>query len=101
MTVNLTTLSNGFRIVTEHMPGLQSASIGIWVTAGGRHERVEQNGIAHFLEHMAFKGTAKRTSLQIAEAIEDVGGILTPTPRAKSPPITRACWKQMSVWGWT
>ena len=69
-------LSNGFRIVTEHMPGLASASIGIWVTAGGRHELPAQNGIAHFLEHMAFKGTAKRTSLQIAEAIEDVGGYI-------------------------
>lgn len=72
----LTTLSNGFRIVTEHMPGLQSASAGIWVMAGGRHERAEQNGIAHFLEHMAFKGTARRTSLQIAEEIEDVGGYI-------------------------
>jgi predicted Zn-dependent peptidase len=58
------------------MPGLQSASIGIWVTAGGRHERVEQNGIAHFLEHMAFKGTKRRSALQIAEAIEDVGGYI-------------------------
>ncbi|EEB86453.1 M16 family metallopeptidase [Roseobacter sp. GAI101] len=69
-------LSNGFRIVTEHMPGLASASIGVWVTAGARHETPQQNGIAHFLEHMAFKGTAKRTSLQIAEAIEDVGGYI-------------------------
>jgi predicted Zn-dependent peptidase len=69
-------LANGFRIVTEHMPGLASASIGVWVAAGGRHETLQQNGIAHFLEHMAFKGTAKRTSLQIAEAIEDVGGYI-------------------------
>lgn len=69
-------LSNGFRIVTEDMPGLASASIGIWVSAGGRHETPEQNGIAHFLEHMAFKGTQRRTSLQIAEAIEDVGGYI-------------------------
>ncbi|MEM9580433.1 MAG: pitrilysin family protein [Pseudomonadota bacterium] len=76
MSVNLHTLSNGFRIVTEHMPGLQSASIGIWVTAGGRDERPEQNGIAHFLEHMAFKGTSRRSALDIAEAIEDVGGYI-------------------------
>ncbi len=69
-------LANGFRIVTEHMPGLASASIGIWVNAGGRHEAPKQNGIAHFLEHMAFKGTAKRSALQIAEAIEDVGGYI-------------------------
>lgn len=76
MTVQTTTLPNGFRIVTEHMPGLESAAIGIWITAGGRHERPEQNGIAHFLEHMAFKGTATRSALQIAEAIEDVGGYI-------------------------
>ncbi|MDF1726897.1 MAG: pitrilysin family protein [Sulfitobacter sp.] len=69
-------LPNGFRIVTEHMPGLASASIGIWVGAGGRHEMAEQNGIAHFLEHMAFKGTKRRSALQIAEAIEDVGGYI-------------------------
>jgi len=76
LTTRLTTLSNGFRIVTEHMPGLQSASAGIWVMAGGRHETAAQNGIAHFLEHMAFKGTKRRTALQIAEEIEDVGGYI-------------------------
>lgn len=76
MTSQLTTLDNGFRIVSENMPGLKSASIGIWVMAGGRHERLEQNGIAHFLEHMAFKGTTTRSSLEIAEAIEDVGGYI-------------------------
>ncbi|MFC7705664.1 M16 family metallopeptidase [Plastorhodobacter daqingensis] len=76
MTSRLTTLPNGFRIATETMPGLKSASIGVWITAGGRHERVEQNGVAHFLEHMAFKGTTRRTALQIAEEIEDVGGYI-------------------------
>lgn len=76
MTVELHRLSNGVRVVTEHMPGLKSATLGIWVTAGGRHEAADQNGIAHFLEHMAFKGTAKRNALQIAEAIEDVGGYI-------------------------
>ena len=76
MTVQQHTLSNGFRIVTEQMPGLKSASIGIWVMAGGRHETPAQNGIAHFLEHMAFKGTQRRSALQIAEAIEDVGGYI-------------------------
>ena len=76
MSVNLTSLSNGFRIVSEHMPGLESASIGVWVLAGARHEAQAQNGIAHFLEHMAFKGTEGRSALQIAEAIEDVGGFI-------------------------
>ncbi len=76
MSLQISTLPNGLRIVTEHMPGLQSASVGVWVLAGGRHETALQNGIAHFLEHMAFKGTTRRTALQIAEAIEDVGGYI-------------------------
>ncbi|WP_138465416.1 pitrilysin family protein [Poseidonocella sp. HB161398] len=76
MTVQIHRLANGLRIVTEHMPGLKSASLGLWINAGGRHERPEQNGIAHFLEHMAFKGTRTRSALQIAEAIEDVGGYI-------------------------
>jgi predicted Zn-dependent peptidase len=76
VTVQIHTLANGFRIVTENMPGLASAALGVWVGAGSRNERIEENGIAHFLEHMAFKGTERRTSLQIAEEIEDVGGFL-------------------------
>lgn len=76
MTLQTHRLSNGFRIVTEVLPAMESASIGIWVMAGGRHERIEQNGIAHFLEHMAFKGTKSRTPLQIAEELENVGGYL-------------------------
>lgn len=76
MSVRFDTLPNGLRVVTEAMPGLKSASIGVWVTAGARHERPEENGIAHFLEHMAFKGTTTRNALQIAEAIEDVGGYI-------------------------
>ncbi|MFT3687678.1 M16 family metallopeptidase [Paenirhodobacter sp.] len=74
--IRITTLPNGLRIITETMPSLASVSVGVWVMAGGRHERPEQNGIAHFLEHMAFKGTKTRSALQIAEAIEDVGGYI-------------------------
>ncbi len=74
--LRVTTLRNGLRVATRNMPGLHSAALGIWVNAGGRNERAEQNGIAHFLEHMAFKGTKTRTALQIAEAIEDVGGFI-------------------------
>ena len=69
-------LSNGFRVATEKMPGFASAALGIWVDVGARHEAETENGIAHFLEHMAFKGTSRRTALQIAEEIEDVGGYL-------------------------
>jgi predicted Zn-dependent peptidase len=76
LTLRLTTLPNGLRIVTEHMPGLLSASVGVWVCSGGRHETAEQNGVAHFLEHMAFKGTRRRTARRIAEEIEDVGGYI-------------------------
>lgn len=72
----ISTLPNGLRVVTRDMPGLHSAAIGIWVNAGCRDERADQNGIAHFLEHMAFKGTPTRTPLQIAEAIENVGGYI-------------------------
>jgi len=76
VSVELHEMSNGLRVVTERMPGCESAAVGLWVDAGGRHERAEQNGVAHFLEHMAFKGTARRSALQIAEEIEDVGGYI-------------------------
>jgi predicted Zn-dependent peptidase len=69
-------LPNGLRVAVESMPGMHSAAIGLYITAGGRHERIEQNGIAHFLEHMAFKGTPTRTAQGIAEEIEDVGGYI-------------------------
>jgi predicted Zn-dependent peptidase len=76
MTVEIDRLPNGLRIAVEPMPGVHSAAVGLYFTAGGRHERVEQNGIAHFLEHMAFKGTPTRTAQAIAEEIEDVGGYI-------------------------
>ena len=60
MSVEIHALPNGLRVAVEPMPGLRSAAVGVFVTAGGRHERLEQNGIAHFLEHMAFKGTPTR-----------------------------------------
>ena len=76
MTSQIHELPNGLRVVTEAMPGLASAAVGVWVGAGARHERAEQNGVAHFLEHMAFKGTRRRSALRIAEEIEDVGGYI-------------------------
>ncbi|WP_347266090.1 pitrilysin family protein [Paracoccus sp. (in: a-proteobacteria)] len=72
----ISTLPNGLRVVTRDMAGLHSAAVGVWVNAGCRDERAEQNGIAHFLEHMAFKGTASRSALQIVEQIENVGGYI-------------------------
>lgn len=74
--IEITALCNGLRVVTDRMDGVASASLGVWVGAGARHETAAQNGVAHFLEHMAFKGTATRTARDIAEQIEDVGGYL-------------------------
>ncbi len=76
MTVQLTQLENGLRIITHDMPQLQTVSLGVWVGTGARHERDDQHGIAHLLEHMAFKGTPRRSAREIAEAIENVGGDL-------------------------
>ncbi len=63
-------------VITDDMPHLESASLGIWVKAGSRSESLAEHGISHVLEHMAFKGTSSRNALQIAEAIENVGGDL-------------------------
>ena len=76
MSVEITRLANGLTIATETMPTLESAALGIWVKAGARDEMANEHGIAHLLEHMAFKGTSRRTARQIAEQIEDVGGDL-------------------------
>jgi len=72
--VHITTLPNGLRVVTEAMPGLATTALGVWSGAGSRHEAAEEQGLAHLLEHMAFKGTSRRSALQIAEEIEAVGG---------------------------
>ena len=72
--LQISTLSNGLRIVTQNMPGLETVSMGIWNFVGGRDELSNINGVAHLLEHMAFKGTSTRSALQIAETIENVGG---------------------------
>ena len=76
MTAEVTVLDNGFRIATDHMPGLRTAAVAVHVGVGARNESAKQNGIAHFLEHMAFKGTRSRSAIEIAETIEDVGGFL-------------------------
>jgi len=70
------TLPNGVRIITEEIPHVRSVSIGLWVGVGSRDEAPEINGMAHFIEHMMFKGTEKRTAKQIAETLDDVGGQL-------------------------
>jgi len=74
--VRLTRLPNGLTIVSEHMPRVETVSFGAYVAAGTRHESAAENGVSHFLEHMAFKGTEKRDALAIAREIENVGGHL-------------------------
>ncbi len=76
MSVEVTRLSSGLSVVTDAMPHLQTASLGVWVGSGSRDEHPDEHGISHLLEHMAFKGTTRRTARQIAEEIEAVGGDL-------------------------
>jgi predicted Zn-dependent peptidase len=73
MNVQLTTLANGLRVVTANLPGFDSAAVAAFVDSGARNETAEENGIAHFLEHMAFKGTTSRSALDIAREVESLG----------------------------
>jgi len=76
MSVEVTRLPSGLTVVTDAMPHLETASLGVWVGSGSRDEHSDEHGISHLLEHMAFKGTTQRTARQIAEEIEAVGGDL-------------------------
>jgi predicted Zn-dependent peptidase len=84
MSVAVTTLKSGINVVTDTMPHLETASLGVWVNAGSRDEHRDENGISHMLEHMAFKGTRRRTARQIAEEIEAVGGDLNAATGAET-----------------
>jgi len=76
VSVEITTLPSGLRVVTDRMDHLETVSLGVWVGAGSRHEHVNEHGLSHLLEHMAFKGTRRRTARDIAEEIESAGGDL-------------------------
>ncbi len=76
MTVQVTRLAGGLTVASDRMSSVETVSLGAWVGAGTRHEPAEVNGIAHLLEHMAFKGTARRSAREIVEEIENVGGHL-------------------------
>jgi predicted Zn-dependent peptidase len=71
-----TVLENGIKVVTEEIPYLKSVSIGVWVVTGSRDEEPQENGISHFIEHLLFKGTERRTAFDIAKEIDSVGGTL-------------------------
>ena len=68
------TLPNGLTLVTETMPQVRSAAIGVWVKRGSRHERPAESGLSHFIEHMVFKGTTTRTAERIASEVDSIGG---------------------------
>lgn len=74
MSIQVTRLANGLTIATDHMDGIETAAIGVWVGIGARHEAPEINGVSHMLEHMAFKGTKRRSAQDIVEEVEGVGG---------------------------
>ena len=76
MSVAVTTLPSGLRVVTDRMAHVETASLGVWVAAGSRHEAHDEQGLSHLLEHMAFKGTRRRSARAIAEEIESAGGDL-------------------------
>src|SRR5579863_313497 len=74
--IEMTTLANGVRVITEAMPHVRSVSVGIWINSGSRRESAEQNGISHFIEHMLFKGTTRRSAEDIARSVDALGGNL-------------------------
>jgi predicted Zn-dependent peptidase len=74
--IRRTVLDNGLRLLSEDVPGMPSVTVGIWVENGSRDEEPHENGISHFLEHLFFKGTARRTAADIAEEIDAIGGVL-------------------------
>jgi predicted Zn-dependent peptidase len=72
--IQRTTLPNGVRVITELMPHVRSVSMGVWIGSGSRREMGEENGISHFIEHMVFKGTSKRSAEEIARSVDSIGG---------------------------
>src|ERR1700728_3965030 len=74
--IEITTLANGLRVITEAMPHVRAVSVGIWIGSGSRRESAEQNGLSHFIEHMLFKGTSKRSAEDIARSVDSIGGNL-------------------------
>src|SRR5579863_1328024 len=72
--INVSTLDNGVRVITERMTHVRSVSTGVWIGTGSRREKVEENGISHFIEHMVFKGTKHRSAEEIARSVDSIGG---------------------------
>ena len=90
MSVERSELANGLTVVSHSMAEVETVSLGIWVGAGSRSETEGEHGVAHFLEHMAFKGTARRSAKDIAEEIEAVGGDLNAATGVELDRLLRA-----------
>jgi predicted Zn-dependent peptidase len=86
--LKITRLRNGLTVATEAMPGVATATLGVYVGAGSRHERADENGLSHLIEHMAFKGTETRSARRIAEDIENVGGEINAATSVESTSYT-------------
>ncbi|WP_407522564.1 M16 family metallopeptidase [Methylobacterium oryzisoli] len=86
--LRLTHLPNGLTVATEPMPGVATATLGVWVGAGSRHEQAHEHGLSHLIEHMAFKGTGRRSARAIAEDIENVGGDINAATSAEQTSYT-------------
>ncbi|WP_336486105.1 M16 family metallopeptidase [Methylobacterium nigriterrae] len=86
--LKVTRLDNGITVATEAMPGVATATLGVYVGAGSRHERADENGLSHLIEHMAFKGTGSRSARRIAEDIENVGGEINAATSVESTSYT-------------
>src|SRR5512136_1635591 len=74
--VEVSSLANGIRLITETMPHVRSVAVGVWMGTGSRQEVSEENGISHFIEHMVFKGTTSRSAEDIARSVDSIGGHL-------------------------
>src|SRR4028119_449995 len=86
--VGITVLGNGLTVATERMPHIATATLGVWVGTGSRHEEPDEHGLSHLIEHMAFKGTARRSARKIAEDIENVGGEINAATTVESTNYT-------------
>ena len=88
MQTTISHLENGLTIASTHMPDAHSVAVGVWIKAGARDETEGLNGVAHFLEHMAFKGTQNRDAVHIAREVEDVGGFMNAHTSREETAIT-------------
>ncbi len=93
-------LSNGLRLVYERIPYVRSVSVGIWVGTGSRNETSENNGISHFIEHMLFKGTSKRSAKDVAECIDAIGGQINALPVKNVHVIIQKHWILILILPW-